>query len=66
MVFKKNKKQHILAIIVGSAAAVPLICLPIGIRSGLSPAVAVRQAYTSIFGEDELDLLHKSKDNKNF
>lgn len=55
MVFKKNKKQHILAIIVGSAAAVPLICLPIGIRSGLSPAVAVRQAYTSIFGEDELD-----------
>ena len=55
MVFKKNKKQHILAIIVGSAAAVPLVCLPIGIRSGLSPALAVRQAYTSIFGMDELE-----------
>ncbi|MBP5654303.1 MAG: C40 family peptidase [Clostridiales bacterium] len=55
MVFKKNKKQHILAIIVGSAAAVPLVCLPVGIRSGLSPALAVKQAYASIFGMDELE-----------
>ena len=60
MVFKKNKKQHILAIIVGSVVAVPMISLPIGLRSGLSPALAVRQAYTTLFGiyeEDEGDLL---------
>lgn len=55
MVFKKNKKQHILAIIVGSAVAVPLISLPIGLRSGLSPALAVRQAYTNLFGNYEED-----------
>ena len=55
MVFKKNKKQHILAIIVGSAVAVPMISLPIGLRSGLSPALAVRQAYTNLFGNYEED-----------
>ena len=47
---KHNRKQHILAIATGFFAALPIICLPIGLREGMTPAMAVSHAYESIFG----------------
>ena len=55
MVFKHNRKQHILAIAVAFFAAVPAICLPIGVRAGTSPAGRVAKAYVNAFGEEEED-----------
>jgi len=55
MVFKKNRKQHILAIAVGVIVTVPVLALPIGIRKGISPALAVTKAYNSIMGNDVVD-----------
>ena len=55
MVFKHNRKQHILAIAVAFFAAVPAICLPIGVRAGASPGLTVSRAYTNVFGEEEED-----------
>ena len=54
MVFKHNRKQHILAIVVASCAAIPLICLPIGIRAGISPAELLSRAYAQVFGVSEV------------
>ena len=53
MVYKHNRKQHILAVIVGFFAAVPVICLPIGIRAGVSPALIISRAYAQVFGIQE-------------
>jgi len=53
MVFKHNRRQHILAIAVAFFAAVPAICLPIGVRAGASPGLTVSRAYASTFGEEE-------------
>ncbi len=50
MVFKHNRKQHILAIVVAFCAAIPLICLPIGVRAGISPAMVLAKAYAQVFG----------------
>ena len=50
-VLKHNRKQHILAIATGFFAALPVICLPIGLREGMTPAMAVSHAYESIFGK---------------
>ena len=55
MVFKHNRKQHILAIAVAFFAAVPAICLPIGVRAGTSPGTRVSQAYLDVYGEDDED-----------
>lgn len=55
MVFKHNRKQHILAIAVAFFAAVPAICLPIGVRAGSTPGLAVSKAYVNVFGEEEED-----------
>lgn len=55
MVFKKNRKQHILAIAVGALVAIPVVALPIGIRKGISPALAVTKAYNAVFGTEADD-----------
>lgn len=55
MVFRHNRKQHILAIAVAFFAAVPAICLPLGVRAGASPALTVSKAYANVFGEDDED-----------
>ncbi len=49
-VLKHNRKQHILAIATGFFAALPIICLPIGLREGMTPAMAVSHAYEAVFG----------------
>ncbi|SCW65170.1 SH3 domain-containing protein [Ruminococcaceae bacterium YRB3002] len=51
MVFKKNSKQHILALVVGAAIAVPVLALPIGVRAGIRPALAVSNAHKTIYGQ---------------
>lgn len=53
MIFKHNRKQHILALIVGAAVAVPVLTLPIGVRAGIRPALAVSNAYKVAFGVNE-------------
>lgn len=50
-VLKHNRKQHILAIATGFFAAIPILCLPIGLREGMTPAMAVSHAYESMFGK---------------
>ena len=55
VVFKHNRKQHIVAIATGFFAALPLICLPIGLREGLSPSLVVSHAYQSVFGVQKID-----------
>ena len=55
IVFKHNRKQHIVAIATGFFAALPIICLPIGLREGLSPSLVVSRAYQSVFGVQEID-----------
>ena len=53
MVFKHNNKQHILALAVGAAIATPILALPIGVRAGIRPALAVSNAYKTTFGVNE-------------
>ena len=53
LVYKRNRKQHVLAVIVGFFAAIPVICLPIGIRAGVSPALIISKAYAQVFGIQE-------------
>ena len=55
MVLKHNRKQHILAIATGFFAALPIICLPIGLREGMTPAMAVSHAYEAIFGTGNVE-----------
>ena len=55
VVFKHNRKQHIVAIATGFFAALPIICLPIGLREGLSPSLVVSRAYQSVFGVQKID-----------
>ena len=52
IVFKFNKKQHILAVATGFFAALPVLCLPIGLREGMTPAMAVSHAYEAVFGKE--------------
>ena len=53
MVFKHNNKQHILALAVGAAIATPILALPIGVRAGIRPALAVSNAYKTTFGVND-------------
>ena len=55
MVFKHNARQHILAIAVAILVAAPVICLPIGVRAGMSPGTRVATAYANVYGVDEED-----------
>ena len=50
MVFKKNSKQHILALVIGAAVAIPVLTLPIGVRAGIRPALAVSNAHKTLYG----------------
>ena len=50
IVIKHNRKQHILAIATGFFVALPVICLPIGLREGMTPGMAVSHAYNSVYG----------------
>ena len=54
-VLKHNRKQHILAIATGFFAALPIICLPIGLREGMTPAMAVSHAYEALFGTGNVE-----------
>ena len=53
MAFKKNARQYILAIVVCISVAIPVLCLPVGMRDGVSPALRVRRAYAATFPEEE-------------
>ena len=53
MVLKHNRKQYILSLVVGVAVAVPVLTLPIGVRAGIRPALAVSNAYKNVFGITE-------------
>ena len=55
MVFRHNRRQHILAIAVAFFAAVPTLCLPIGVRAGASPSLTVSKAYANVFGDEDDD-----------
>ena len=61
MVFKHNRNQHILAIAVALFAAAPAVCLPIGVRAGMTPGTRVAKAYANIFGIDEEDVKQSSR-----
>ena len=53
MAFKKNARQYILAIAVCMSVAIPVLCLPVGLRDSVSPALKVRRAYAATFPEQE-------------
>jgi len=53
-VLKHNRKQHVLAVAAGFFAALPIICLPIGLREDMTPAMAVSHAYEAIFGKSNI------------
>jgi len=53
MIFKQNRQQYILAISVGIAVAAPVLVFPIGVRSGIRPALAVSDAYQVTYGVSE-------------
>lgn len=55
MVFKRNRRQNILAIVVAFFAAIPAVCLPIGVRAGTSPGARVAKAYVNVYGVEEED-----------
>ena len=55
VVLKHNRKQHIVAIATGFFAALPIICLPIGLREGMTPGMAVSHAYEAIFGTGSVE-----------
>ena len=50
IVLKHNRKQHIVAIATGFFVALPIVCLPIGLREGMTPAMAVSHAYNAVYG----------------
>ena len=50
IVLKHNRKQNIVAIATGFFVALPVICLPIGLREGMTPGMAVSHAYNSVYG----------------
>ena len=54
-VLKHNRKQHILVIATGFFAALPIICLPLGLREGMTPGMAVSHAYEAIFGTGNVE-----------
>lgn len=56
MVFKRNRRQNILAIVVAFFAAVPAVCLPIGVRAGSTPGSRVAKAYVNVYGVEEEDI----------
>ena len=52
MYSKKNPKSYILSIIVCCSVAIPIVCLPLGMKSS-NPSLTVRKAYAATFPEPE-------------
>ena len=50
---KSKRTKTILSILVGSSVAIPIVCLPLGLRDGSSAALKVRRAYADTFPERE-------------
>ena len=50
-----NSKKSILALIVSVSVALPVLCLPLGLREGLSAALRVRAAYDETYPEEEFE-----------
>lgn len=51
----KNTYRSILSILVTCSVAAPIVCLPIGIRTGTDPSLVVRRAYAATFPEEDLE-----------
>lgn len=50
IVLRHNRKQSVLAVATAFFTAVPFICLPLGLRQSMSPAMTVSHAYGSVYG----------------
>lgn len=50
-----NSKKSILALIVSVSVALPVVCLPLGLREGVSAALRVRAAYDETYPEEEFE-----------
>ena len=55
VVLKHNRKQHILAIATGFFVALPVFCLPIGLREDMTPAMLVSRAYGTVYGTSNVE-----------
>ena len=55
VVLKHNRKQHIVAIATGFFVAVPVFCLPIGVREDMTPAMLVSRAYGTVYGTSNVE-----------
>ena len=55
IVFKHNRKQHILTIATGIFVALPMICFPLGLHEGMTPNLVVARAYNNAFGTQTID-----------
>ena len=47
--------RALLSVLVSASVTVPIVCLPIGMREGTSPALQVRRAYAATFPEEETE-----------
>ena len=47
--------RALLSVLVSASVTVPVVCLPIGMREGTSPALQVRRAYAATFPEEEIE-----------
>jgi len=52
---KSNARKYILSIIVCFSVAFPIVGLPLGVREGTSPSLAVRRAYADTFPEEAVE-----------
>ena len=50
IVFRHNRKQHILTIATGIFVALPMVCFPLGLHEGMTPNLVVARAYKNAFG----------------
>lgn len=53
MVFKKNPRQHLLCLLICVSVAAPVVCMPLGLGTGVNARIAVRRAYAATFPEEE-------------
>lgn len=50
-----NKNKSVLSISVCISVALPIICMPLGVREGDKPAIVVRKAYADTFGDNNAE-----------
>ena len=55
IVFRHNRKQHILTIATGIFVALPMVCFPLGLHEGMTPNLVVARAYKNAFGTQTID-----------